>query len=303
MSDFRLDFLCVGFNKCGTSSLSSVMKQIPEIRLPYEKKETLFFSWYQNYPDPVEMLQKRYFPDESQDSASGGGRRILGAIEPSFMKHAEGVFRYFGEDVKLVFMLRNPADAIWSLYKMRLRRIKGGGYTELYRAEHGDIDRMFRHYLRRFVKMEKDSDFFYDYWLRSFLEYYPREQMHFILFENYIRNYQQEMEELGSFLGFSTDQLPAPRKQNVGDRVSRNYFCAEINRRLTKISMEARTRETNREVFLNEKLLPAILDLTLMDCPVELSGRNRQEALDVFYNSVRRTEELIGLPLEKLWYV
>ncbi len=297
MSEFKMDFLCAGFNKCGTSSLHSVLKRIPEIQLPYNKKETLFFSWYDNFSDPISMFQKRYFPDYGSYSSE----MILGAVEPSFMKHAEEVRKYFGKDIKLIFMLRNPADAIWSLFKMRLRRVKGRGYTNLYLAEHGNVEKMFRRYLKRFVRIEKDSDFFYDRWLNTFLHYYPRNQMQFVLFEDYIQNYQHQMEELGRFLGFSTDHLPRPRKQNVGNQISRNYICAEINRKLCQYSIKARCRGTNEEVFLNQQVLPIIQTLTLKECPVVLSEGNRNMALDIFRNSIIRTERLIDLPLEKRW--
>lgn len=298
MSDFKLDFLCVGFNKCGTSSLHSVLKQIPEIQLPYGKKETLFFSWSKNYDDPLDMFQKRYFPTWPYDSPAP----IRGAVEASFMKHADDVFRYFGPDVKLIFMLRNPVDAIWSLFKMRLRRIKGPQYSRLYLREDGDIDRMFRRFLKEFVNLEKDSDFFYDYWLWSFQNYYPREQMKLILFEDYVQHYEEQMAELGQFLGFSADSLPLCAKQNVGDRISRNYFCAEINRMCLRHSKYVRKSGTNQEVYFNECVMPVFYRYTLMDCPVLPSEQSRQLAKEIFLGSVRRTDLLTGLSLEERWF-
>ena len=298
MNDFKLDFLCVGFNKCGTSSLHSVMKRIPDIQLPYDKKETLFFSWYQNYPDPIDMLQNRYFPDYG----TGSKPHIYGAVEPSFIKHAEEVRKYFGGELKLVFMLRNPADAAWSLFKMRLRRIRRREYANLYRVANGEVEHMFWRYINRFVVMGKDSDFFYDHWLQLFLKYYPLEQMKFILLEDYVQDYQQQMKDLGQFLGFATDRVPKPRKQNTGNQISRNYLCAEINRILFRCSAEARKRGTNEEVFLNQRIIPLIQRYTLVDCPAEMTPRTRQYVQNYFRDSVRRTEELIGIPLEKRWF-
>ena len=118
MEDFHLDFICAGFNKCGTSSLHNVLKCIPAIQLPLNKKETCFFAWYNHYSDPVEKFRERYFP------YSVGENTVRGCIEPSFIKRAELVQKYFGQDIKLIFMLRNPVQASWSMFKMRMRRVR-----------------------------------------------------------------------------------------------------------------------------------------------------------------------------------
>ena len=163
---------------------------------------------------------------------------------------------------------------------------------------------MFRRYLTQFAIPSKDSDMFYDRWLSSYMNYYPKEQIHIILFEDYIRDYQGEMKKLGEFLGFSTESLPAPRKQNVGNRISRNYRCAEINRRLYKNSTRKRRQGTNQEVLnkMQQMIIQCIQNITLMDCPIELSESNRRAALEVFHESIRNTEKLTGIPLEKRWY-
>lgn len=299
MSDFKLDFLCVGFPKCGTSSLHSVLKRLPELELPYNKKETCFFAWHKNYADPIDMFQRRYFPNVFTEDTS----RILGSVEPSFMRHAEGVQQFFGKDLKLVFMLRNPADAEWSMFKMSLRRVRSRKISAMYSESNNDLQRMFRMYMESFIKNASADSLLcnYDRWLDSFLKLYPREQMHFILFEDYVQNYRQEMELLSSFLGFQITNLPKLPKRNVGDKISKDYCSAEINRILYKISIIARKSGTNHEVFWNQKVGRWVQRHTLMPVTERMSGENRKLVLDFYRDSILRTAKITGLPLEERW--
>ena len=299
MSDFKLDFLCVGFPKCGTSSLHSVLKRMPELELPYNKKETCFFAWSKNYEDPVDMFQKRYFPHAFTEET----RLIRGAVEPSFVKHSEGVRQYFGSDIKLVFMLRNPADAEWSAFKMALRRVRTRKTSSLYLKSNNDLQRMFRIYLESIIKTAPADSvvYFYDRWLNDYLKVYPKEQMHFILFEDFIQNYQKEMESLSSFLGFQISELPELHKRNTGDKISKDYRSAEINRILYNISIKARNSGTNHEVFWNQKVAPQVQRYTLMPVQESISEENRRLVLDYFHDSILHAAEVTGLPLEECW--
>ena len=298
MSDFKLDFLCVGFPKCGTSSLHSTLMRTREVELPYNKKETCFFAWYNNYPDPLDMFQKRYFPNALTEEH----KQIRGAVEPSFIRNAEEIRQYFGSDVKLVFMLRNPAYAQWSLFKMDLRRVRSPKISNLYKKTNNNLQLMFRYYMSDFVKKSgSDSVFFYDYWLDTFLRVFPREQMHFILFEDYLQNYQEVMEKLSAFLGVQISQLPELQRKNAGDKISKDYRSAEINRLLYTISIKARKSGTNHEVFWNQKVGRKVQRYTLKQIHEPMSEENLKMVLEYYRDSILRTAEITGLPLEERW--
>ena len=297
MSDFHLDFICAGFNKCGTSSLHSVLKRIPAVQLPLNKKETGFFGWYQNYPDPVEKFQERYFPFRRQKAVA------LGSVEPSFMKNAENVYKYFGKDLKLIFMIRNPMAASWSMFKMRLRRLRGSRYVALYRPEYkNDIHLMFRKYIDEFIVTKEEPDYFYDMWISEFLKYYPQEQIRYIVFENFIRNYESEMQALGEFLQIPITKLRKLPVSNEGNLISRNLYTARINHKLYKYSITLRGKGTNYEKIWNQQIMPFIEKFTMKECSDKLSAENRQILGEVYRESVCRTSEMTGLPLEEYWY-
>ncbi len=56
----HLDFACVGFTKCGTTSLSAALRKLKEVYLP-KGKETFYLHWYNKYENAPDKLKKKYF--------------------------------------------------------------------------------------------------------------------------------------------------------------------------------------------------------------------------------------------------
>ena len=146
--NFKVDFLCVGFNKCGTTTLETLMKSNSDITLPKNKKETLFFDWYKNIENPLKVLQEKYYPDYLNS---------IGSIDPSYISKAKEVYEYFGKDVKLIFMLRNPIKATNSMFRMRLRRVPNKYYVNLYK-KYNNLDDMFNDFIENQIKTKKCKD-------------------------------------------------------------------------------------------------------------------------------------------------
>lgn len=110
------NFLCVGAQKSGTTSLYNILKQHSEVFMP-DKKELHFFDWNENFDKSTEWYFQMF-----QNSLKFNAR---GEITPNYIYKdnvAQRIFDTLGKDVKLIFMLRNPADRAFSHYKMRIGR-------------------------------------------------------------------------------------------------------------------------------------------------------------------------------------
>ena len=55
----KIDFMCLGFPKCGTTTLDMVLRQHTQLSFP-KIKETGYWSWYKLYSKPLEELEKYY---------------------------------------------------------------------------------------------------------------------------------------------------------------------------------------------------------------------------------------------------
>lgn len=210
-----MDFIIAGFTKCGTTSMHYALNKIPGIYLP-TGKETKFFSWFHQVPDAKNKLIEKYFMGIRE------GQKV-GTIDPTFYGNAKEIYQFFGSDIKLVFMIRNPVDATFSLYKM-LNRDGDPLFEQLYQKYAVYHKNMFLKYFESVVSKE-NYQFHYDYWLEKFLMYFSREQIKVILFENLIKDPVKEINDLLDFIGvderYQANAFPkenAAASQRVGTK-------------------------------------------------------------------------------------
>ena len=109
------DFLIIGVQKGGTTSLFHYLKQHPQIKLP-QNKEVHFFDlhfnkgmlWYISW-FPLKFSSKKFSTAEAT---------------PSYIRSKETAERIKSKipDIKLIALLRNPVDRAYSHYQMEYRK-------------------------------------------------------------------------------------------------------------------------------------------------------------------------------------
>lgn len=108
------DFIIIGAQKGGTSSLFSYLKQHSQLQLP-DKKEIHFFD--NDYQKGVNWYRS-HFPMKIFDNIK------TGEATPYYLFHPHAPQRIFQHcpKVKLIVMLRNPTDRAYSHYMMQNKR-------------------------------------------------------------------------------------------------------------------------------------------------------------------------------------
>ncbi len=118
----QLDFLVIGAAKSATTTLYELIKSHPEIYIP-SAKEVPYFSDNKVYKKGMERYLKAYFPDADE-------KKLWGTVTPQYMLGegdtnpqivAERIKKEL-PNVKLVALLRNPAERAFSHYKMMVQR-------------------------------------------------------------------------------------------------------------------------------------------------------------------------------------
>lgn len=106
-------FLVVGGEKCGTTWLNKMLEAHPEICMPKKSKETLFFAEF--YHKGLDWYT-RYFKH-------CGSSQIAGEVCPLYMmpRCFNPILESLGPDVKILFMVRNPLEALKSKYYHEMR--------------------------------------------------------------------------------------------------------------------------------------------------------------------------------------
>ena len=121
--------------------------------------------------------------------------QIVGMIEPTFWLYAKEVFVEFGPNVKLIFLVRNPVDAVFSYFKMA-NRLGHGELLGAYQKAGGKFHlSIFEEYFSRLIQ-QKPYMFQYDYWIAEFLKLFPEDQIKILFFEELIQKPSLKLKEI-----------------------------------------------------------------------------------------------------------
>ena len=181
----KLDFMIVGTMKSGTTSLAFQLNHNPDICMP--PSEIHYFNYDENF-SKGEKWYETHFKDCDQTC-------ILGEKTPTYSyleKIPKRIFEY-NPEIKLIWMFRNPIDRAYSNY-YHAKRAGNEKYSfkKAIRLEPERIKNdIFKGYLTRSKYIEQ---------VERYLEYFSIEQMHFILFEDFVKNPINVIKDIFKFL-------------------------------------------------------------------------------------------------------
>lgn len=112
----RLDFLVLGAQKAGTTSLHDWLAQHSDIALP-GIKETHFFSHEDRFKKGVNWYLSQFGSGNSEN-------KLVGEVDPEYLfsSTAPERIKRFTDVNKFVVILRSPLDRAYSQYLMSVRR-------------------------------------------------------------------------------------------------------------------------------------------------------------------------------------
>lgn len=195
MADVRpFDFLGIGANRCGTTSLWRALDSHPEVRVPSDK-EREFFSSDESYERGLEHYMTRTFPDLRDEE-------VIGAVTPQLMSPHPHQLRTIVEriqatcpEVRLIALLRDPIERCVSQLR-RMKKISHGReesfdeYIDRLVAKRGDIGK---------ISLVRVSD--YGRILRRYYEAFDKDQIRVFFTADLDRDpatvYRQVFEHIG----------------------------------------------------------------------------------------------------------
>jgi len=211
--DFRLpSFFILGAGKCGTTSLWTYLRQHPEICMS-DPKEPFFFE--AEYRFGAKVYFNKYF-------RTWNGEKIVGEARHRnlYLPYVPERIHFFNPNAKLIVLLRNPVERAvshwWDWYcrekeplplKEALmaddERIRSGlGVRDAEEIQHyvntldPDGQGCYRTYL--------DSGYYAEQ-LERYLTRFSKEQLHVILFDNFVSKTREVVADVFEFLGCNPD--------------------------------------------------------------------------------------------------
>ena len=227
-------FLIIGSQKGGTTSLYAYLCQHPDIKAAFNKEIHYFdYGFVQG-----EQWYRAHFPKHKalDPDSQKGPRTITGEATPCYMQHpfAARRIRELLPDVKLIAILRNPIDRAFSHYKMMSVRkdFERLSFEEAIEAEPdrlaADLAELQRNEFARAEFHQRASyisrGFYYEQ-LLQFDDYYKSGQLLVLSSEDLFANPQAAFDQTLEYLGLRPFNLQDCTPQNQGQGA---YYADQI---------------------------------------------------------------------------
>ena len=285
-SKVKLDFLCVGFAKCGTMSLQTALIKHPYIYLP-EIKETFFIKKMNG--ESHQRFQDNYPAEHTKN-------KLVGGIEPTYFLNAESVYNYFGSDLKIIMCVANPIKALYSRFIMAMR---DAGDEELkYFEKFGKVTpELFDEWMN-----DKLDSYCYINYIKFYLKFFKKSQIKVIVSERLFYSPEDTMDELQSFIGIRDSEKVIYSEfphTNKGSRVSKSYAAACINKKIWELITETRDLDVELQI---RKMRHEIFAITTEQYTEPMFETTYQRLFQYYEKSIHELEDFLDMTLKGVWY-
>jgi len=198
---FKVDFICIGPERSGTTWLYQCLKEHPEICVS-EPKEVNFFNTSQsfwrkdlagktNYDKGLEWYMEHF--------NHCAGEKIVGEFTPAYLHSPEAPERIHVNfpDVKLIAILRNPVERLYSHYMYT----KMKGFYEL---------PSFEEVIEKEKKFVEESSYFKH--LQNYLKHFPQKNILITIYEDIEKNPEAFIKNILEFVGVNSAFVPPSTK-------------------------------------------------------------------------------------------
>ncbi|MBD3345948.1 MAG: hypothetical protein GF401_12870 [Chitinivibrionales bacterium] len=186
-----LDFVYIGAPRAGSTWLAAALSEHPQIWIPHNKELHFFnryslYPTYFSYPKGIDYY-RQYFVKAPENA-------LLGDISPLYYfdsDTAQRIVRHFPE-VKIIALLRNPADVAFSVYlKRKTQEFRKPTFEQELKRDKRFID--LGYYFRQ---------------LKPYFDYFPRENIGIWIYEHFFDNQEESIKNVYHFLGVDYRFVP-----------------------------------------------------------------------------------------------
>lgn len=199
------DFLIIGAQKAGTTWLRALLRDHPAVYMP--GRELHFFNKDHHFNRGVDWYTKQFAAADEQQLVGEKTPNYLWTNAPSTGSDAANTHRRIAEtcpDVKLIAILRDPADRAISAYNHHLCRGRLPPHVSMERVLFGDHTAFARRHGILSMGM-------YDRHLQDYLDVFDREQLLLLIFEEHVvNNPEHGLQKACRFLDLDRSSISRP---------------------------------------------------------------------------------------------
>lgn len=224
--------------------------------------------------------------------------KMIGEASGTYLTSPESPIRIkkMIPDAKFIIILRNPADRAYSLYNWMARE----GYEYIGSFEKAlEVEVSHRHGNTEF--MNSNPEYYYDYLyfhsglysqqIQRYFDTFPREQILFLLFEEFANDLKTSLRKVFAFLGVHDTFVPSFEIHNKGCVPYSAGLQFLFRQNLRPLLCRLRIRGTDRIVSILIKVN------TRPGKPPPMKEETRKMLIERYAEDVQRTGELINRDL------
>ena len=225
----KLDFIIAGAQKAGTSALANFLEAHPKIKMPHKDELHTTVQPARHFFDDEERFAKSDIDYTPLQRGCVRKRKsiLLGSCTPIYIYWKSAMERIwnYNNKIKLLILLRNPAERAFSHWNMqRDRHLESLDFLAAVQEEKNRAREAMPFQLRKFSYV--DRGFYADQVERVF-RYFPREQVKVIKFEHFRREARNTLDAVCNFIDIEplqnlnnveTGSTPYVRKMTRSER-------------------------------------------------------------------------------------
>jgi hypothetical protein len=294
-------FLFVGTAKAGTTSIFEYLRQHPEIEIPV--KETFYFlrnvytDFNLGYPAQRPKEELILNKSEFESIYPQGSTKLYGEIGTGYLYHHQDsiplIKKTFGEDVKILIILRNPVNRAYSSYMHFVKDV----HEKLSFEESIKMEAKRKEQKYDFMWMHRDMGLYYEQ-VKAYLTAFKNVKI--LITEEFKENQEAEMKSILEFLGANPDvQFDTNKEHNKsGEPKFKNLQKLITQENLVKKTL----RPFFRAAFNKEKrakMRKKVKNINISSYP-PMNPETRGELINFYCKDIEALEGLLGKSLD-IW--
>ncbi|MBU1191587.1 MAG: sulfotransferase [Gammaproteobacteria bacterium] len=221
------NFFIIGAPKCGTTALSEYLRDHPAIFMCTPKEPYYFCQDFSGLPGPQSLEEYlALFSDAPAHAAALGEASAMYL----FSQKAARQIRTFRPDARIIVMLRNPVDLVYSFHSQLLYGLSENE-PDFERAWALQNERAAGHNIPtlarepRFLQYREVARLGKQ--MQRLLEVFPRDQVHTIFFDDFCTDTRNTYKNVLDFIGVEDDGRTDFARINT-NRTFRNELLARL---------------------------------------------------------------------------
>jgi hypothetical protein len=284
------NFFIAGSPKCGTSSMWYYLKQHPEIHMSADKEPHFYAK---------DLLTEYYrHTKESYENLFDSKKKINGDASTIYLyskKAPEIIKKELKKDVKVLIMVRNPVDMMYSFHSQRLA---SGTEDEKDFVKALKINKIRKMGANPYLIVPYKEVASYDKHIRKWFDTFGKKNVKVLVFEEFAGNEEKAYKDVLKFLG-------------VNDEFKAKFEVINSNNRVRSILLRDLLRDSWKLPKILQKMIKFVVPHSIRDKVRKfndvyerresLNKDVRKKVLKEMMPSVKRLEKLLGRDL-KIWY-